>query len=73
LNRLPAFAVQPGLFPLTYVLLTASGACTVFAFSFVDGPIKALANIAPDTRLEQLTTQVAAGPIDSIHLSSSQE
>nr|XP_016934591.1 odorant receptor 22c [Drosophila suzukii] len=34
---LPAFAVQPGLFPLTYVLLTASGACTVFAFSFVDG------------------------------------
>ncbi|KAH8248711.1 hypothetical protein KR032_002399 [Drosophila birchii] len=34
---LPAFAVQPPLFPVTYVLLTASGACTVFAFSFVDG------------------------------------
>ncbi|KAH8389430.1 hypothetical protein KR200_009495 [Drosophila serrata] len=34
---LPAFAIQPSLFPVTYVLLTASGACTVFAFSFVDG------------------------------------
>ncbi|XP_017097698.2 odorant receptor 22c [Drosophila bipectinata] len=33
----PSFAVKPPLFPLTYVLLTASGACTVFAFSFVDG------------------------------------
>ncbi|KAH8298277.1 hypothetical protein KR018_012474 [Drosophila ironensis] len=34
---LPDLAVQAPLFPLTYVLLTASGACTVFAFSFVDG------------------------------------
>ncbi|KAH8413054.1 hypothetical protein KR009_007776 [Drosophila setifemur] len=34
---LPEFAVQAPLFPLTYVLLTASGACTVFVFSFVDG------------------------------------
>ncbi|SPP79305.1 odorant receptor 22c [Drosophila guanche] len=34
---LPAFAVEQPLFSLSYVLLTASGACTVFAFSFVDG------------------------------------
>ncbi|XP_017856899.1 PREDICTED: odorant receptor 22c [Drosophila arizonae] len=34
---LPAFATTPSVFPLTYLLLTASGACTVFTFSFVDG------------------------------------
>ncbi|XP_030246585.1 odorant receptor 22c [Drosophila navojoa] len=28
---------MPSCFPLTYLLLTASGACTVFTFSFVDG------------------------------------
>ncbi|XP_064535425.1 odorant receptor 22c [Drosophila montana] len=34
---LPGWATQPPLFPLSYLLLTASGACTVFAFSFIDG------------------------------------
>ncbi|ALC40301.1 Or22c [Drosophila busckii] len=34
---LPGFATQPRWFPLTYLLLFASGACTVFTFSCVDG------------------------------------
>ncbi|EDW75726.1 uncharacterized protein Dwil_GK15045 [Drosophila willistoni] len=34
---LPAFAIQQPMFPFTYLLLTASGFCTVFTFSFVDG------------------------------------
>ncbi|XP_070065025.1 odorant receptor 22c [Drosophila virilis] len=34
---LPDWATQSPFFPLSYLLLTASGACTVFAFSFIDG------------------------------------
>ncbi|KAL7740602.1 hypothetical protein ACLKA6_009486 [Drosophila palustris] len=34
---LPKFATDSQLFPLTYFVLTCSGACTVFTFSFVDG------------------------------------
>ncbi|XP_034474092.1 odorant receptor 22c [Drosophila innubila] len=34
---LPKFATDSQLFPLTYLLLTCSGACTVFTFSIVDG------------------------------------
>ncbi|KAH8263605.1 hypothetical protein KR044_011393, partial [Drosophila immigrans] len=34
---LPAFATETQLFPLTYLVLTCSGFCTVFTFSFVDG------------------------------------
>ncbi|KAH8403316.1 hypothetical protein KR222_010333 [Zaprionus bogoriensis] len=34
---LPDFATASQWFPLTYVLLACSGACTVFTFSFVDG------------------------------------
>ncbi|XP_034097414.1 odorant receptor 22c [Drosophila albomicans] len=34
---LPAFATESQLFPFTYLILTCSGFCTVFTFSFVDG------------------------------------
>ncbi|KAH8377529.1 hypothetical protein KR093_005817, partial [Drosophila rubida] len=34
---LPVFATESQLFPFTYLILTCSGFCTVFTFSFVDG------------------------------------